>query len=367
MESSVFIHSTTGSWKPKHAQKAVAVMMSGGVDSSVTARLLLEKGMEVFGVTMKIPIAQSCNGVAACCGGEAALIADKLGIPHFFVDVKKVFNDQVIEPFRRDYACGRTPSPCIDCNTFIKFGYMWDRIEETFGVKHVATGHYAKIIEQNGRTRLARGDDRRRDQSYFLYGIPAGRLPYFHLPMGNFTKKEVRELAAQAELQVAGKPDSMELCFAGEGDYRAALGERGGDRPGDIVDSDGHILGRHEGIRNYTAGQRKGIGIPASHPLYVIKVDPASNRIVVGKREEAFTQHISITDLNLLEPSNITVGSQLLGKIRSSGEPHPLTITDLRKDTVTVSFEQPVFAAAPGQHLVFYTSDDKVIGGGKIT
>jgi tRNA-specific 2-thiouridylase len=198
------------------------MLMSGGVDSSVTAHLLKEAGWDVLGVTMKIPTACE-DGSRGCCGAEAAFVCNELNISHYFVDVTEPFENLIIERFRQSYANGETPNPCVDCNTLLKFSLLWDFLQERFGIEYLATGHYARVSEQNGRVRLGRAQDKSKDQSYFLYGISAERLERLVLPLGEMTKEQVRSIASGLGLSVADKPESMELCFAGQGDYRLAL------------------------------------------------------------------------------------------------------------------------------------------------
>ncbi len=347
-------------------EKAVAVMMSGGVDSSVTALLLKQAGWDLVGLTMKIPTAERCDIRRSCCGVEAAYVARDLGIPHYYLDVAEAFTQLVIEPFRRSYARGETPSPCIDCNTLFKFGLVWDFIEESFGIHRLATGHYARVLTTDSGARLARAADRKKDQSYFLYGISARRLPDLLLPLGELTKPQVRDLARSARLPVARRPESMELCFAGEGDYRAAL-SADQHQSGPILDMSGREIGRHTGIANYTVGQRRGIGIAAGKPLYVARIDAASNSITVGSWEEVSERRVRAREINVLVPEQLHTGAALLGKIRSQGEPSPCTVAELGDDRLTVDFDRPQFAPAPGQRLVVYNSEGHVVAGGVIT
>mgnify|MGYP001136865917 CR=1 FL=1 len=360
-----FLPPTGDPFVHRDGERAIAVMMSGGVDSSVTALLLQEAGWNVVGVTLKIPVLGGCS-LRPCCGIEAVTIARQLGIPHYFIDVEDAFKDRVVEPFRAAYAAGRTPSPCVDCNTFIKFGDVWDLLEREFGIAHLATGHYARIAEEGTPgARLRRGEDVSRDQSYFLYGIPARRLPYLHFPLGQYSKAEARELAKERALPVADKPDSMELCFAGEGDYRQVLADVPA-RPGVICDKTGTELGRHSGIQNYTLGQRRGLGIAHSEPLYVIDIQPETNTVVVGPQREAWVDTVNAEAINVLAPERLQEGAMVWGKVRSVGEPHSCCVTRLTSEGVTVKFCSPVLTPAPGQHLVLYSEDGTVVAGGTI-
>lgn len=344
--------------------KHIAVLMSGGVDSSVTAMLLRDAGWNVLGITMKIPVAEKCDVQRSCCGIEAAYVARDLGIVHYYLDVREAFERLVIEPFRESYGRGCTPSPCVDCNTVFKFGLVWDFIESEFGIKHLATGHYAVIEHLEGRAHLVRGEDHSRDQSYFLYGIPRHRLEYFHLPLGEMSKDEVRRLAREAHLPVARRQDSMELCFAGEGDYRNALGMASVKGP--ILDTAGNVLGEHDGIANYTVGQRKGLRIAAGKPLYVIRISAADNSVTVGTADEALDCEVRAESVNVLIPELVNPGQVLYGKIRSQGEPTACEITEVGEDTISVRFDEPQFAPTPGQRLVLYDANGRVVSGGTI-
>jgi len=346
------------------SERTVAILMSGGVDSSTAAMLLMRDGWEVVGFTMNIPTAQGCDYRRSCCGIEAAYVAKHLGVPHYFIDVRKAFVDLVIEPFRRAYERGETPSPCVDCNTVIKFGLVWDFIEEKFGIRRMATGHYARIVRFDNTFRLARAKDLRKDQSYFLYGISARRLQDFLLPIGELTKHEVRDLARQAKLPVARRRESMELCFAGEGDYRKALEIQ--PKEGPILDMAGREIGRHSGIANFTIGQRKGIGIAAGKPLYVVRIDAQHNSITVGEWHEVSRRDVKAREINVLVPEELQTGTRLLGKIRSQGEPAGCVVTEIGNDLIEVKFDKAQFAPTPGQRLVLYNEQDHVIAGGII-
>jgi tRNA-specific 2-thiouridylase len=346
--------------------KPIAVLMSGGVDSSVTAHLLKQQGWDVLGITMKIPV--SCEtGSRGCCGADAALVCNELQIPHYFVDVTEPFEELIINRFRKSYSIGETPNPCVDCNTLLKFSLLWDFLEETFGIRNLATGHYARVSKADGRVRLARAKDKTKDQSYFVYGIPPEKLQRFVLPLGELSKDEVRSIAAGLNLSVADKSESMELCFAGQGDYRMALKDTQTDRRGDLTDMQGRIIGIHKGIANYTLGQRQGIGYAGGKPLYVGKIDPQANTIALGTRDQVSSHTVTADRINVLMPEELEPDNRLLGKIRSYGDPKPCRLSKIRQDKMTVDFDQPQFAPCPGQRLVLYDRSDNIVAGGTIT
>jgi len=346
------------------ADRQVAVLMSGGVDSSVTAHLLKGAGWDVLGITMKIPVACSASG-RGCGGADAAFVCNELGIPHYFLDVTRAFDELIIRRFRDAYAKGETPNPCADCNSLLKFSLVWDFLREEFRITHLATGHYGRIVHDGQKVFLRRADDREKDQSYFLYGIEGRRLPDLILPLGDLTKRQVRATASELRLSVAQKPESMELCFAGEQDYRLALGADA-DRPGDLTDMQGRKIGEHKGIANYTIGQRRGLGFAGGKPLYVSRIDALRNTVALGTKEEVSTRIVRATHLNALLPEKLTPNVKLFGKIRSYGEPQPCRIVEATPDRVTVEFDRAQFAPCPGQRLVLYDEQDNVVAGGTI-
>ncbi|MHC4068177.1 MAG: tRNA 2-thiouridine(34) synthase MnmA [Planctomycetota bacterium] len=353
-------------WEPKkELSRQIAVLMSGGVDSSVTAHLLAEQGWDVMGITMNIPVPCSPNN-RSCCGVDAAFVCNKLGIAHYFVDVTKAFQKLILEPFRKAYAMGQTPNPCVDCNSLLKFSLLWDFLEFEFGVSYLATGHYARIIQTDGLPRLARAKDKAKDQSYFLYGIAVEELSRILFPLGELAKNDVRSIAEKLGLSVHDKPESMELCFAGEGDYRQALPQDQADSCGDITDMEGNRIGTHKGISNYTLGQRRGIGFAGGKPLYVGKINAEKNTIALGTRGQVSTSTIKASGINVLIPKEFAAKNRVFAKIRSYGDPHPCKIIDIGQDDMTVEFDQPQFAPSPGQKLVLYDSDDNIIAGGTI-
>lgn len=349
---------------PSFGPRSVVVLMSGGVDSSVTAWLLKKEGRHVAGLTMRIP-GQDGLSSGSCCGRDAAAVALSLSIPHYVADIEEEFRESVISPFVESYLAGETPNPCADCNAVLKFGRLWDAVEDAFGPVSLATGHYARVLRSGNGCALARGADASKDQSYFLYGIRRDRLPDLFLPLGDRSKEEVRGLAREAGLAVAEKKESMEICFAGEGDYRRLIENRS-SRPGLIVDERGAPLGTHGGISNFTVGQRKGLGIASRKGLYVLRIDGEKDLVVVGPRERAFRRMVRAEETNVLLPDLLVPGAALFGKTRSRGEPLPLTVLECEGDGLLVRFAEPHFAPAPGQRLVVYDKEGRVAGGGVI-
>lgn len=353
-------------WEPKGREsKQIAVLMSGGVDSSVTAHLLKKAGYEPLGITMKVPV--SCDtGKRGCCGVDAAFVCNELNIPHYFVDVTKAFEELIINPFRQSYAQGKTPNPCVDCNTLLKFSLVWDLIETEFGITHLATGHYARVSKIGDSFYLGRAKNTAKDQSYFLYGIAQEKLANFVLPLGELTKEDVRLIANDSGLTVAEKAESMELCFAGEGDYRMALTESQTNCTGDIIDMQGNKIGIHKGVANYTLGQRRGIGFAGGEPLYVGRINAAANTIALGSREEVSCRTVRAEKINVLISEELIVGKRIYGKIRSYGPSRPCKIIETTGENIAVEFEEAQFAPSPGQKLVLYNNDDNIIAGGTI-
>lgn len=318
----------------------------------MAALLLLRRGEEVVGATMRL-------GGDAPRSTAAAQVAAYLGIEHHLVDVSADFHALVVEPFLAAYAGGRTPNPCVACNDLVKFGVLL-RFARELGCDALATGHYARIVRVEGVPRLAAAVDRAKDQSYFLYRLGPDRLRQVVFPLGEMTKGEVRRLAAQEELPAARRSESQDICFAV--DYRRLF--KG--REGPIVDTRGRVLGRHKGVFNYTVGQRRGLGLSAGKPLYVVRLDPARNAVVVGSREELLAHGLVAEDLVWAGGGAGPVsGTKALVKIRSAHEPVPATVEPLPGGCARVLFARPVAAVAPGQAAVFYEGD-VVLGGGTI-
>lgn len=335
--------------------------MSGGVDSSVAALIMLRLGFSTAGVTMKLFSGESVAAI------DAAGVCRSLDIPHFTADLSDAFKNAVIAPFCAAYEAGETPNPCSACNELVKFGIIIDLLEKEWGDNFdVATGHYAKIIRRDGEAFLAMAENKGKDQSYFLSGLRRELLPRLRFPLGELSgKEETRNIAREAGLPVAEKKDSMDICFAAEDDYRKILGNQG--ESGVIVDRSGKVLGRHGGLAGYTVGQRKGLGLSSPRPLFVVEIRTGDNTLVVAPREEAFIDVVCARAPNMLIPGEVGEGKTLRAKIRSQGEPQSCNVILLNKETLSVCFSEPVFAPAAGQRLVLYTSDDRVAAGGIIT
>ncbi len=353
----------------------ILVAMSGGVDSSVTAALLKEQGHDIVGLFMR-------NGVTAgtaaqsnkqgCCSladsQDARFVASQLGARFYVLNFAEDFQ-RVIDYFVSEYKRGRTPNPCAVCNTDLKFGKLLD-YAKAVGAEKVATGHYARVDFSNGRWRLYRGADRSKDQSYYLFGLTQEQLSRALFPLGGLTKPQVRELAGRFELKTRDKAESMEICFVPEGDYRAVVAKHSPEalKRGEILSTSGEKLGEHDGIAGFTIGQRRGIGIAAPKALYVVKLEPETNTVVVGDLEDLEIERIRVAKLNWIAFEELAEGQELraIVKVRYRHEGDPATIIG-GKDSVEVRFDQPIKAATPGQCAVFYAPDsDEVQGGGWI-
>lgn len=352
----------------------VLLGMSGGVDSSVTASLLRDDGYEVIGLTMKL-FDYSKLGMTTpqggCCGidliDDARLVCSKLGIPHYVIDFSESFRKHVIDNFAREYNTGRTPNPCIACNTYIKWGEMLN-YSEKLECDFIATGHYARAKQDSGECRLFRAKYREKDQSYALWGIPKAALSRTILPLGDYSKEGVRKIAAEKRFRNADRPDSQEICFVPDNDYAGTLKKWLGDdspafEPGPVYDTAGRKLGEHKGFANYTIGQRRGLGISSESPLYVVKINKDDNSVVVGSDDELRVSRFAVCSVNLLvEPKDIP--GDITVKIRYRHDDSAASV-DFYDEGMTVTFKDPQRAVTPGQSAVFY-SGDLVIGGGII-
>ncbi len=349
----------------------VIVGMSGGVDSSTAAALLLQQGYDVVGITLKL-WPQDCLSRAEdkCCGpqavADARAVCHRLGIPFYLVDESADFQTQVIEYFAAEYRAGRTPNPCVMCNQHLKFGTLIQRARQ-LGAEYVATGHYARLERCNGRTLLKRGLDPRRDQSYFLFSLRQEQLAFALFPLGDLRKDETRDVAREAKLKTADKEESMEICFVPDNDYgafleKANLVQRHG---GDIVDLHGRVLGHHDGVEFYTIGQRKGLRISHPTPLYVIELDAANNRVIVGDDSALSRDELTVNHCNWIAFDASPGPIEVTAKIRYNHPGTPATVTPSGNGSARVKLHAPQRAITPGQACVFY-QDDVVVGGGWI-
>jgi tRNA-uridine 2-sulfurtransferase len=344
-------------------KKKVAVAMSGGVDSSVAAALLVERGYDVQGVSLRMWEGNAGPRVCSDHRGAEAIAAD-LGIPHTLIDLRGRFTALVVKPFAADYLHGRTPNPCIACNRDFKFGTLIGWAKEQ-GIHQVATGHYARArCSVDGRTSLLRAVDRGKDQSYFLFALSSQQLAHALFPLGELQKTEVRALARRLNLSTAERPESQDICF---GDYRALVAQYAADTEldgGEIVDRSGKILAQHSGIHALTVGQRRGLGISAAEPLYVLEIDGASRRVVVGKKQELRCAGLIAQSVNWLrEQGDTELEAEV--QIRYRAAPVPCVIRQTSDRRCEVCFREPVPAVTPGQAAVFYRGDE-VLGGGWI-
>lgn len=346
--------------------------MSGGVDSSVAAALLLQAGYEVIGMTMQIwPASAPADDTGGCCSlaavEDARRVCDRLGVPYYVTNLRAEFQKRVIDEFVAEYTAGRTPNPCITCNRYLKFESLLQRALE-LEADYVATGHYARLADgPDGRRWLLRGADPGKDQSYALYSLTQEQLRRTLLPVGHLEKTEVRRLAAELGLSVAQKPDSQEICFIHDNDYRRYLREEAGvsEQPGPFVNRAGQQVGTHRGLPFYTVGQRRGLGLAAGEPMYVIALDPGRNAVVVGPRSELGASGLIAHHLNWIALDPALLPRAATVKIRYNARPVACRIEPAEADTVRVTFAQPQDAVAPGQAAVFYDGD-VVLGGGII-
>ena len=348
--------------------------MSGGVDSSVAAYLLKEQGYDVIGVTMQIwqdeeETVQEENG--GCCGlsavEDARRVAAALDIPYYVMNFKKEFQKYVIDYFMDEYLNGRTPNPCIACNRYVKWEALLTRSME-IGADYIATGHYARIdVLPNGRYAIKHSATRMKDQTYALYNLTQDQLKRTLMPVGEYSKEEIRAIAEKIHLKVASKPDSQDICFVPDGDYAEFIRRESKKEvpEGNFVSTDGKILGRHKGITHYTVGQRKGLGLSLGHPAFVLEIRPETNEVVIGTNEESMTRFVKANRLNFMAVEDIEGEMRAFGKIRYNHKGAPCTVKRTGEDEILCTFDEPVRAVTPGQALVLYDGD-YVLGGGTI-
>ena len=364
----------------------IAVAMSGGVDSSTVAAMLRAEGYEVIGLTMQLWNQRRLAGRPGmpevvhgrCCSlddvYDARAVAEAIGIPYYVVNHEARFERDVVRPFVEQYLSGRTPIPCSLCNNHLKFDQLL-RVARQIGAARVATGHYARVEfdQQRGRWLLKRPRDRSKDQTYFLFGLTQEQLSHTLFPLGNMTKPEVRARAHSYGLALAEKPDSQEICFVPDGEYKsflaAYLAEQGETFPetrGEFISTDGRVIGEHSGIHNFTVGQRKGLGLATGSPLYVIQIKGDTRQVVVGGQEHLYSETLSVRRINLIAVEDLTQALEVTVKIRHRHEPAPATIIKTGADEIVVRFAEPQRAVTPGQAAVFY-QDEVVVGGGWIS
>jgi tRNA-specific 2-thiouridylase len=350
--------------------KRVVVAMSGGVDSSVAAALLVEQGYEVIGMMMRLWSEETVSGrqFNRCCTpdqmADARRIADKLCIPFYVLDTRDVFRDKIVEFFIEGHREGVTPMPCMECNRHIRFDWLLNNAL-ALDADYLATGHYARVEKREGYYALLKGVDDAKDQSYVLSVMGQAQLSKVLFPVGSYPKSQVREIAASFGLPTASKGDSQDLCFLGDGDYRRFLREHAPEimQPGPIVRKDGNVIGEHQGLSNYTIGQRKGLGVTAAEPLFVIGMNPYRNALIVGTAEELGQRELTAAHVNWVRGAALTHPIYAQVKIRYKATPAPALITPLGDDRFRAEFETPLRDITPGQGAVIYDGDEVLAGG----
>ena len=349
--------------------QTAVIGMSGGVDSAVAALLLKEQGFSVIGVTMRL----LCGKLSASAShadrdaADAAAVCARLGIPHRAPDFSAAFEAQVVDRFAAEYAAGRTPNPCVLCNRAVKFGVLWE-YARALGADCLTTGHYASVRQdpETGRFQLL-ADESAKDQSYVLYGLTQEQLAHIRFPLSGKTKEEVRRLAEAHALPIAHKSDSMDICFVPDGDHSAFLRRYTGREmpPGEFADTSGRVLGTHRGLDRYTVGQRKGLGLSAGKPLYVLRLDAAQNRVIVGGEDEQYTASLTASDSNFVSIAPPTAPIRVTARVRYHAAPAEALLTPLENNRFRLDFDRPQRAVAPGQAVVLYDGR-LLLGGGTI-
>ena len=350
--------------------KKVLIAMSGGIDSTVSALLLRERGYDLVGCTFRTfdSIRESCLAKEkGCCSIESIMEAkhnaEQMGFEHHIVDYRDTFRRQVIQNFVEEYNRGRTPNPCVLCNAYIKWGELL-RMADEMGCDYIATGHYARIREHDGHMYLATAADTHKDQTYFLWRLTEQNLRRTIFPLGDLTKDQVRQIARDHGYEtLAKKRESQEICFVPDNDYRRFLRDEGVEtHPGEYIDREGHVLGRHEGFQHYTIGQRKGLGIALGSPRFVTHIDAEQNRVMLGERDDLLATEATATDLMLIDPEALRANPVVEARVRYRS-PAVKARVAIENDRIRLQFEQPVWGITPGQSLVLY-QDGRVVGGG---